>query len=83
MKKLILSLVFVLATGTMMNAICSNDEYIETKTEDIDTVELFGCASDCVVSAKGRAKFLALMMDVGDVDAFKILYADCYYSNCA
>lgn len=49
MKKLILSLVFVLVTGNaLLNATSSNEEYIKTNTETIEVLQDFGCARDCV-----------------------------------
>jgi hypothetical protein len=55
MKKVILSLVFVLATGiTFMNVNSSNTEEIIIPTaKNIEVVEEFGRASDCVRWAKG------------------------------
>jgi hypothetical protein len=51
MKKVILSLVFVLATGmSFVNATATNDEILPTTKEAIEVVEEFGCARDCVDS---------------------------------
>lgn len=50
MKKLILSLVFVLAAGTTMNASSSN---IVKDTKDIEIVEDFGCRGDCKILGFG------------------------------
>ena len=79
MKKLILAVAFVFATGSMMNANSSNEEVISTTVE---VVEDFGCASDCVQSAKERAEFLAFILDADVVDVYMVLYTDCYYENC-
>jgi L-aminopeptidase/D-esterase-like protein len=49
MKKVILSLFFVLATGsTLMNATDSNDGFIKNKTENSVIEVVFGCSRDCV-----------------------------------
>ena len=68
MKKIILSLVFVLATGvTFINASSSNDESSSSKNGAIEgenqyklyplkeVIEDLGCASDCVSAAKEGA----------------------------
>ena len=49
MKKLILGMVFVFATGTMMNANSSIDGIVNTEIEDI---QVLGCASECVSDAR-------------------------------
>ena len=49
MRKVILSLVFVFATGvSFINANSSNDEFLPVTNEVIVVVEDFGCARDCV-----------------------------------
>jgi hypothetical protein len=56
MKKLILSLVFLLAIGiTFINVSYSNDESSSSKNGAIEVIEDLGCASDCVNAAKEGA----------------------------
>lgn len=60
MKKVILSLVFVLATGmSFINAASTNDEILPTTKEAIEVVEEFGCASDCVQWSKSNVLQIA------------------------
>lgn len=81
MKKYILSLVFVLATGiTLLNANQSD----ETK----EIVEEFGCASDCVQTAKEGALLLSSDTDDTSIEGelmehYRSLYYFCYQHNCA
>ena len=81
MKKVILSLIFVITTSVaFVNANQSN----ETK----DLVEEYGCASDCVETAKEGA-----LWEVGEdgdrsaggelVQAYTRYYETCYQLNCA
>ena len=56
MKKVILSLVFILASGmSFMNATSTNDETLPTTKEVIKVVEEFGKASDCNWGARQLA----------------------------
>ncbi|PQJ76695.1 hypothetical protein [Polaribacter glomeratus] len=65
MKKVILSLVFVLATGmSFMNATATNDEILPTTKVAIEVVEEFGCYSEC--NSDARAGALAFSEDVED-----------------
>lgn len=85
MKKVILGMVFVFATGTMMNATSSNEEIKTSKIEVIEVVEDFGCASDCVRSA--RATILEASETLGEdpndhMDDYMLEYGYCYYNNC-
>jgi hypothetical protein len=84
MRKLILSLVFLLSVGgTLMNAKASNDEILSTSKEAIAVVEDFGCARDCVNSAiEGSKNNAYAMMRVSRINAYHTLYEKCYYSNC-
>jgi hypothetical protein len=67
MKKLILAMVFVFATGTMMNANTSNEH--------------FGCAGECVSDSKHAA--IAMTEDGGDlVDTYMAFYTSCYDARC-
>lgn len=81
MKKHILSLVFVLATGvTFLNANQSD----ETK----EIVEEFGCASDCVQAAKeGALLFSEDHEDRGEgselMENYMMFYTSCYNANCS
>ena len=87
MKKLILAIVFVFATGTMMNANSSNYETIKPLIISIEVEEDFGCASDCVRWA--RAEVFEAAGDNGDhpndhpvyMEAYMFLYTGCY-NNC-
>lgn len=87
MKKLILSLVFVLAIGvTLMNASSTNDE-MSTIENSIKTIEEFGCAGDCVSIAKEGA-----IWEEGEdadrsaggalVQAYMRYYETCLELNC-
>ncbi|SHM91209.1 hypothetical protein [Polaribacter sp. KT 15] len=84
MKKVILSLVFVLATGTtLMNASSSNDEFLPNTTETIEMVEEFGCARDCVDAALGATFEDAVdNAELPSMDFYHNAYENCYYSNC-
>jgi hypothetical protein len=55
MKKLILAMVFVFATGTMMNANTSNEIITTPAIKTVEIVEDFGCAGDCVRTSKLQA----------------------------
>ena len=78
MKKIILAMVFVFATGTMMNA--------NTSIEIVNTVEEIGVASDCVKWARDLVFDAAA--ENGDhpnddpvyMQAYMALYTNCYYS---
>jgi hypothetical protein len=60
MKKILLSLVFVIATGvSFINATSTNDEISPTTKEAIEEVEEFGCASDCNSLAREGALALS------------------------
>lgn len=85
MKKVILSLVFVLATGvSFMNATVSNDEVLPITKEAIEVAEEFGCASNCVRTSKRQA--LEFTSDWSDdeklVDNYMVLYTICIEENC-
>ena len=85
MKKLILAMVFVFATGIMMNANTSNEEITTPtiKEEVIEIVEDFGCASDCVRSSKAIVFEEAAEEGRGaSMDDYMLEYGYCYYSNC-
>jgi hypothetical protein len=88
MKKIILSLVFVLATGvTFINASSSNDESSSSKNGAIEVIEDLGCASDCVSAAKEGA-----LWEEGEdadrsaggalVQAFDRYYGACLATQC-
>jgi hypothetical protein len=89
MKKVFLSLAFVLAIGSSAVNASSSDEIIPTtSTENIQIVEEFGCASDCVQTAKQGA--LLLSSDTEDtstegelMEHYRSLYYFCYQHNCA
>ncbi|UAM97893.1 hypothetical protein K8354_16635 [Polaribacter litorisediminis] len=82
MKKVILSLVFVLATGTMMNANTSNEEIATPTTETIEVVEDFGCRGEC--NADARAGALAFATDHEDRSSEGELYGlwELFYTTC-
>jgi len=87
MKKLILAMVFVFASGTMMNANSSNEEIIAPIIETINIVEDFGCASDCNSAAREGA--LLLSEDHSNrgaggelMENYSMLYQSCYDANC-
>jgi hypothetical protein len=86
MKKVILSLVFVLATGTsFMNAISSSNEYIESKSGTIEILEEFGCASDCVKESRKKIQDASDVLgeDPNDhIDDYMDEYINCYSTNC-
>ncbi|MEE9406496.1 MAG: hypothetical protein V3V28_00335 [Polaribacter sp.] len=76
-------MVFVFATGTVMNANSSNEEIITPTTETSEIVEDFGCARDCVDSAMDETfedavnnSSLPLIADYMDN------YESCYAANC-
>jgi hypothetical protein len=83
MKKLILAVAFVFATGTMMNANSSNDEVLSINSETIEIVEEFGCASACAGWAKSLT--LAIAQDIGEDpnsdDMYMAIYKR-YYTGC-
>lgn len=82
MKKLILAIIFVFATGTIMNANTSNEEITSPTTETIEVVEDFGCRSEC--NADARYWALELSEDQEDRGAGGELmtkWAE-YYSSC-
>ncbi len=84
MKKVILSLVFVLATGTsFINASSSNVEYIDSKSETKEILEEFGCARDCVDAAMEKV-FLEATADLQEPTISDYLeeYEFCYITNC-
>jgi len=86
MRKLILSLVFVLATGsTLMNA-NSNDELFIHLTKVTEVLEQNNC-SDCV--ADSRAGALAMAEDHGDrgaggelMELYGNFYTACRAARC-
>jgi hypothetical protein len=84
MKKIILSLVFVLATGmSFINATATNDEILPTTKEAIEVVEEFGCASGCNSLAREGALVLSSNHeDRGEgselMDRYSELYFHCY-----
>lgn len=88
MKKVFLSLAFVLAISSSAVNASSSDEIVSTRsTENIEIVEDFGCASDCVSTAKEGA--LAFAEDQTDrsptgelMGYYKMFYASCYAANC-
>lgn len=87
MKKLILAMVFVFATGTMINANSSNEILITPTIKTVEIVEDFGCASDCNSAAREGA--LLLSEDHSDRGAgselmgnYRMLYQSCYDANC-
>ena len=80
-------MVFVLATGTIMNASSTNEEVILTSSETIEIVEDFGCASDCNSAAREGAR--AMSSDQEDtsssgelMEKYKEFYGSCYDANC-
>lgn len=80
MKKVILAMVFIFATGTtMINATSSNKERTTPTKETIEVVEDFGCASDCVRSAFDQtieeADASGEMVFISD---YMANYEDCY-----
>ena len=64
MKKIILAIIFVFATGIMLNAKSSNDKLLTLNTESTEIIEEFGCASDCVRWARDITFVIA--EDIGD-----------------
>jgi len=83
MKKLILSLVFLLAVGVSFINASSNDEVLPNSKEAIEVVEEFGCASDCVSWAKERVFEIAY--DANQHPNDEPLYMEIYmrdYSLC-
>lgn len=84
MKKLILGMVFVFATGTMMNANSSIDGIVNTEIEDI---QVLGCASECVSDAReGALEFSEDHTDRGAggdlMTYYNMFYQSCYDANC-
>jgi len=60
MRKLFLSLVFLLALGvTFMNANTLEKETVLVTNETIESYEDFGCASDCNAAARHVALLMA------------------------
>ncbi len=86
MKKVILSLVFVFVTGsTIVNATSSGSDYIETKTQVIETYEEFSCATDCVKESKKKIQEASDVLgeDPNDhLDDYMDEYTNCYNTNC-
>lgn len=87
MKKIILAMVFVFATGTMMNANTSNEKEIKSVKNAVETEEYFGCASDCNSAAREGA--LLLSEDHSNrgaggelMENYRMLYQSCYDANC-
>ncbi|WP_341220215.1 hypothetical protein [Polaribacter atrinae] len=83
MKKIIFAMVFVFATGTMMNANVSTETPITTTAKAIEIVEDFGCASDCVRWARGNTFEIA--EDIGDHPNDDDMYMEIYmryYTGC-
>ena len=84
MKKVILSLVFVVAMGLQMNASTDSEKKKIVKKENLEKTEEFGCASDCVRTSKRQA--LEFTEDWSDdellVDNYMILYIICHEENC-
>ena len=72
MKKIILGLVFVFATGTMINA-----NSFSTTKKAIE-VEEVGCARDCV----DLGITVAYLLDL-TVQEYLVVYTACYEQNCA
>ncbi len=88
MKRLILSLVFLLAVGVSFINASSNDEVLPNSKEAIEVVEEFGCASDCVQASREGA--LAFAEDHEDrspegelMQLYGNFYTACYSANCA
>jgi hypothetical protein len=73
MKKLILALVFVFATGTMVNANSSS-----TLNDSVVEVEEVGCARDCV----DLGITVSYLLDL-TVREYLVVYEACYNQNCA
>ncbi|MEO9501714.1 MAG: hypothetical protein ABJH82_10480 [Polaribacter sp.] len=78
MKKLILTMAVVFATGTMMNATSSDEEITTPIKENIEIVEDFGCARNCVDLGITVAYHLNLT-----VKEYLVVYESCYIQNCA
>ena len=81
MKKVILSLVFVFATGTMMNANSTNEIIITPTTETVEIIKDFGCASACVGDSKAAALAFA-QDDESLVETYMGFYTSCYDARC-
>jgi hypothetical protein len=89
MKKVLLRLAFVLATSSSAVNASSSDEIVSTTSaENIEIVEEFGCASDCVTHAVG---FVTWAADGDDLNGelhdlymwmYHRTYENCYYANC-
>lgn len=89
MKKIILCLVFVFATGTsFLNAnVSNNDTMINVKSTE-NVTDDFGCASDCVQAAKeGALLFSEDHENRGQgselMENYTMLYTSCYDANCS
>ena len=87
MKKIVLIVAFVFATGSIINATSSNKEYIKITSEYIEISELPSCAGDCVQDAKYWA--LEMSEDHDDrgaggelMENYNMLYRACYDANC-
>ena len=84
MKKIVLIVAFVFATGSIINATSSNKEYIKITSEIEEIYEDFGCARDCVDAAEEATYEHAVdTEDLPDMDYYMDAYENCYYSNCA
>jgi hypothetical protein len=82
MKKVILSLVFVFATGTMMNANSSVEEITTPEIETIEIVEDFGCRGDCNSDARYWALELSEDQDDRGAGGELMTKYNEYYSSC-
>jgi len=85
MKKVLLALVFVLATGTtFMNANSSeSEEVIMETTEAVELIQVAGCARDCVDSAFEQTIDQAIESgELVEMDDYMWNYESCYYNNC-
>ncbi|PQJ68801.1 hypothetical protein BTO14_12185 [Polaribacter butkevichii] len=68
-----------------MNANTSNEIITTPAIKTVEIVEDFGCASDCVRSA--RATILEASETLGEdpndhMDDYMLEYGYCYYNNC-
>lgn len=76
-------MVFVFATGIMMNANTSNEKEIKSVKNAVETEEYFGCAGDCVRWAKSTTFEIA--EDIGDHPNDDDMYMEIYmryYTGC-
>jgi hypothetical protein len=87
MRKLILSLVFIFATGVMINANTSDKKRTELKKESAENFEEFGCYSDCNTIARQSA--IALSSDHTDRSTggelfhiWNAVYGSCLATQC-